>query len=66
MINFIFGAFAGGFIMLALLQLVTKKTINFAGISEKSDNIDRYWSFVLAYLAGFLGILVLYFVYDKL
>jgi len=66
MIDFILGAFAGSFVMLAILQLVTKKTINFAGISDKSEDPERFWNFVLAYFTGFLGIVVLFIIYGQL
>lgn len=66
MIDFILGAFAGSFVILALLQLVTKKTINFAGISDKSEDPERFRNFVLAYFTGFMGIVVLFLIYGNL
>ena len=63
MIDFIFGAFFGGFIMVVLLQLATKKTINLAGVTDKSENSERYWNFVFSYLVGSPGIFVLFLIY---
>ncbi len=60
MIAFILGAFGGSFLILALLQLATKKTINFAGITDRSEDPERFRNFVLVYLTGFLGIAVLF------
>jgi len=59
MVNFLLGTLAGAFIMLAVLQLVTKKTINLAGIENKSEDPKRYWNFVAAYIVGFLCMLML-------
>ena len=66
MIDFLLGILSGCFLMLVLLQLTTKKTINLADISEKSDDSKRYWNYILAYLAGFLGTIVLFLTYGKL
>ena len=66
MIDFLLGTLAGAFLMLALLQLATNKTINLAGITDKAEDSKRYWNFVLAYFTGCLGIVVLFLFYDKL
>lgn len=60
MLGFLFGILAGAFIIMAILQLATQKTINFAGYVDKSENTKRFWTFTLTYFTGFLGMCVLF------
>lgn len=66
MVDFLLGILSGCFLMILLLQLTTKKTINLAEVSDKYDDPKRYWNFILAYLVDSLGAIGLFLFYDKL
>lgn len=59
MIDFLLGALTGILIMMIFLNLVTSKAITLRGYTKKSEDPRLFRNLTLAYLAGFLGSVVL-------
>jgi len=54
MVAFLCGVLSGAFLMMAVLQLGTKKSITFGYIKDKSEDLQLFWSLTLSYFSGSL------------
>ena len=59
MIQFLFGALAGAFICLIILQFATQKSITISVIKDREEDPDRFRNMYLAYFAGVLAAITL-------
>lgn len=66
MVIAIFGLLAAVFLILLLLQIFTKKTINVAGYTDKSEDPNRFWKFTVTYFLGFTAAVYVILVVNNL
>ena len=59
MIQFLFGALAGAFICLIILQFATQKSITISVIKDRAEDPGRYRNMQLAYFACVLAAITL-------